>query len=226
MDLGREHVMGQIRRAALAAAMLGVLVTGTVGAAAPALRGFLPPGSGAHGHSLVAIATEWSLWAFGTGVGGPILDGRCEQSTIDSKIWFLPVSVGGDAPIVCDVPQGAFLFMSPGGSECSNLEDEPWFGADDADLLACVNETLPYLTYIDVTLDGRTSTDLDAYIATSRTVDLPAENLFSSDPGLSRYKGYFMVLAPMSRGTHTLRAYDEFFDGDFVGAVTYTINVH
>jgi hypothetical protein len=29
----------------------------------------------------------------------------------------------------------------------------------------------------------------------------------------------------MSKGTHTLRAYDEFFDGAFVGAVTYTINV-
>jgi hypothetical protein len=68
--------------------------------------------------------------------------------------------------------------------------------------------------------------NLDGYIVTGDTVNLPADNLLSSDPGISRFKGYFMVVAPLSRGTHVMRAYDEFDDGAFVGAVTYTINVH
>jgi hypothetical protein len=55
---------------------------------------------------------------------------------------------------------------------------------------------------------------------------LPANNLLSADPGISRDKGYFMVIHPLSRGTHTLHAYDEFGVLDFQAGITYTINVH
>jgi hypothetical protein len=135
--------MHRLRTAALGAALVAIVSAQTALAAAPATRGFLPPGSGARGHSIVELVDDYTLWAFGTGAGGPILDGRCEQSPIDARIWYLPVSIGGDAPIVCNVPQGAYLLESPGGTECTSLEPEPYFGADDTDLLDCVNETLP-----------------------------------------------------------------------------------
>ena len=219
--------MRHARRALIVAILLCFVLPQAASAAKPATRGFLPPGAGARGHSITELAAAWAVWAFGTGVGGPTLDGRCEQSPIDSKIWFLPVSVGGDAPVVCNVPQGSFLLVSPGGSECSNIEPEPYFGADPADLQACVDETFEFLTYIELTLDGRTvfANGLSPYILTTPTVNLPADNLLSSDPGISRFKAYFLVLHPMSKGTHSMRAYDEFNDGEFVGAVTYTINV-
>jgi hypothetical protein len=68
-------------------------------------------------------------------------------------------------------------------------------------------------------------TDLEDYIVTTPVTNLPANNLFSADPALSRDKGYFMVVHPLSRGTHILRAYDEFASFDFVAGITYTINV-
>ena len=166
------------------------------------------------------------MWAFGSSVDNPLLAVRCEQSPIDPKIWFLPVSLGGEWLNTCDVPQGSFLLMNPGGSECSNLEEEPYFGSDEADLLSCVNETFVDLTYLEVTINGKTVTNLDPWIVVTPVIDLPADNLLSDAPGLSRDKGYFLVLQPLSRGTHTMRAYDEFFDGGFQAGITYTINVH
>ncbi len=143
-----------------------------------------------------------------------------------SEVWFLPVSLGGESETTCNVPQGAFLLVNPGGSECSNVEAEPFYGADAADLLACVNETFPLLTYVEVTFNGKTVTDLGAYVVTTPVTNLPANNLLSADPALSRDKGYFMVVSPLSRGTHTLRTYDEFESFDFQAGITYTINVH
>ncbi len=175
---------------------------------------------------MTELAQAWNVWAFGTSVDNPLLAVRCQQSPIDPKIWFLPVSLGGEYETTCNVPQGAFLLMNPGGSECSNVEAEPFYGADEADLLACVNETFQLLTYVEVTFNGKTVTDLGSYIVTTPVTNLPADNLLSPDPALSRDKGYFMVVSPLSRGTHTLRAYDEFESFDFQAGITYTINVH
>lgn len=218
--------MHRLRNAALAAIMLALVAGSTAAAAGPRLRGVLPPTAHPRGHSLTELATAWNMWAFGSSVDNPLLAVRCEQSPIDPKIWFLPVSLGGEWENTCNVPQGAFLLMNPGGSECSNLEAEPYFGTDEADLRSCVNETFVDLTYLEVTVNGTTVTNLDPWIVVTDMINLPADNLFSASPGISMDKGYFLVLQPMSRGTHTLRAYDEFFDGGFKAGITYTINVH
>lgn len=218
--------MRRFRASVLLATVLVLAAAPIAQAAKPATRGFLPLSAHPHGYSLTELATAWNVWAFGTAEDNPLLAVRCEQSPIDPRIWFLPVSLGGEWENTCDVPQGAFLLMNPGGSECSNVEPEPFFGADEADLLACVNETFELLTYVEVTFNGKTVTDLDDYIVTTPLTHLPANNLLSPDPALSRDKGYFMVIHPLSRGTHTLRAYDEFESFDFQAGITYTINVH
>jgi hypothetical protein len=219
--------MRHLRATLLIATLLALAMAPVASAGKPATRGFLPPNAHPRGHSMTELATAWNEWGFGTAADiNPLLAVRCEQSSIDPKIWFLPVSLGGEWETTCNVPQGAMLVLSPGGSECSNVEAEPFFGADDADLLACVNETFEFLSYVEVTFNGKTTSDLDAYIFTTPTYVLPEDNLLSPDSALSRDKGYLMVVAPLSRGTHTLRAYDEFDIFDFQAGITYTINVH
>lgn len=219
--------MRRIRSALLAAVLLCLLVAQGASASKPATRGLLPPSARPLGYSLTQLATAWNVWAFGTAADvNPLLAVRCEPSPLDPRIWFLPVSLGGEYQDTCNVPQGAFLLFNPGGSECSNMEAEPFFGADEADLLSCVNETFELLTYLEITFNGKTVKDLDSYIVTTPLTHLPANNLLSSEPALSRDKGFFLVIAPLSRGTHTLHAYDEFFDGAFKAGITYTINVH
>ena len=225
--LDEVTIMRRLRTALLMSALLLVLAVPSAQAGKPATRGFLPPTAHPHGHSLTELAAAWNVWAFGSAADvNPLLAVRCEQSTIDPKIWFLPVSLGGEYQTTCDVPQGSFLLLNPGGSECSNVEAEPFFGADDADLGACVDQTFLLLANAEVTFNGKTVRDLDQYIVTTPLTMLPANNLLSTSPALSRDKGIFMVIHPLSRGTHTLHAYDEFPIFDFKAGITYTINVH
>ena len=58
-------------------------------------RGFLPANANPLGYSLTQIATAWTRWAFGTAApNNPLLSVRCEQSTLNPRIWFLPPSIG------------------------------------------------------------------------------------------------------------------------------------
>jgi hypothetical protein len=195
----------------------------SVSAAAPG-RGFMAAGAHPLGYSLTELATAWTEWGFSTGEDNPLLAVRCEQSQLDPRIWFLPVSLGGDFENTCDVPPGSFLVLFAGGNECSSVEAPPFFGSTEEELRACVDATLATVTHIEVSGRGQTTTDLDSYLVTTDMINLPANNLLSADPGISMTEGWFLVIGPQSPGSHTFRAYDEFSTG-FTAGITYTINV-
>jgi hypothetical protein len=150
----------------------------------------------------------------------PLVNPRCEQSTIDPHIWFVTVSLGGEQLVTCDIPQGSFLVVTPGLYECSEAEGN---GSTEAELLACVEEGFTSITRAEVILDGEAA-NLGDYLLTTLFDVVPPNNLFgpSATPTLS--KGYFLVTTPLSRGTHTLRTFDEFSDG-FSAGTTFTIIV-
>jgi hypothetical protein len=188
-------------------------------------RGFLPSNANPHGYSFTQLATAWARWAFGTAPEiNPILTNRCEQSQLDPRIWFLPPSIGGEQLNICQVPQGSFLVFSPAGFECSEAEGN---GSTEAELTACAEEAFPLITSVEVTLDGRTSTatDLTNYISTTLFDVLPPNNLISPNSTPTLTKGYFLVLTPLSRGTHYLRAFDEISSLGLQFGITYTIIV-
>jgi len=203
-----------------------LLLASVANAAGPPAAGFLPANARVHGYSLTDLATAWTLWAFGSAPDvNPLLGVRCEQSPIDPRIYFLPVSLGGEWTTTCEVPAGTFLVLNVGLGECSSLEAEPFFGADENSLLACTDALFNRLNYAEVGLDGVTATDLNEYIVTTDPITLPPNNLNSTESGLSMSKGYFLVIPPLSPGTHTLRAYDEFAAFGFQAGITYTIGV-
>jgi hypothetical protein len=209
---------------ALAMTLLVPSMPATAGG--PPILGLLPPNARAHGLSLTDLAGAWTLWAFGTSADvNPILDVRCERSPIDPRIWFLPVSLGGEWTNTCKVPPGSFLVLTPGGVECSSLEPEPFFGADADQLRACVDDNFALLNYVEFTLDGETVTNPNEYVVTTQLLTLPQNNVLGADSGVSLMKGYFLVIPPLSRGTHVLRAYDEFQAMNFEAGITYTIVV-
>lgn len=216
--------MRRLTTAALATILtLGLAVP--VSAAGPnAGRGFLPPHARVHGHTLTELASAWDAWAFGTPADvNPLLANRCEPSPIDPKIWFMPVSLGGDYDIDCAVPVGAFIVVTPGGYECSEAEGN---GSSEADLRACADYWFSFLNVVEVTLDGRAARHLDRYVVTTAVSQLPGPNLLGDEPTPSLMKGYFVVINPLSRGTHTLRAYDEFaVDPVFTAGITIHLSV-
>jgi hypothetical protein len=179
-----------------------------------------------NGHSLTELATAYGVWAFGTSAEvNPLIDSRCERSPIDPRTYFLPASLGGEQVSTCKVPPGTFLLVTPGFIECSTLEPEPFFGADETELRACVDDLFSFLNHAEVVLDGRPVTNPQDYVLTTRPATLPPNNLISTESGLSLSKGYFLVIAPLSRGTHTLRLYDEFQAFGFQAGITFTIVV-
>src|SRR4051812_33446196 len=183
-----------------------LLLSPLANASVPRTPDFLPATARVHGHSLTELATAWALWGFGsTPNENPLVGVRCEQSSIDPKIWFLPVSLGGEWQNTCEVPPGTFLLLMPGGVECSSLEPEPYYGGDEDALRACVNADVQVVNYVEVTIDGTTITNLaDDYVTTTRLINLPENNVISMESGLSMTKGYFLVVPPLSRGTHIL----------------------
>jgi hypothetical protein len=212
--------------ACLLACFLLAASTSVVAAAKPATRGIVPANARPLGYSLVEIGTAWNHWAFASPADtSPLLAVRCEPSPLDPRIWFLPVSLGGEFETTCEVPRGAFLVLTAGGWECSSIEPEPFFGANEAEMLDCVDEGFKLLSYVELTFNGKTTTDLHDYVVTTDLDTLPADNLLGPDAGLTMDKGYYLVVSPLSPGTHTLRAYDEFESIDFQAGITYTIVV-
>ena len=214
-----------MRRLAMAVTttVLILAVAGPASAAQPAGRGFVPPNAKVHGHTLTELAAAWNIWGFGgTEDVNPLVNPRCEQSPFDPKIWFTPVSFGVDEELDCDIPAGAFLVLTPGGYFCDPVEAG---GSSEAELRACAVAGFEFLSYVEVVLDGRSATNLDRYILTSPRIELPGPNLLSAEATFIVDKSYFMVLHPLSRGQHTLRAYDEFDEFDFQAGFTFHITV-
>ena len=216
--------MRSLRSALLVAALLAIALPGMATAAKPAAPGFLPANAHPLGHSLTELATAWTVWGFGTSDDNPLVDVRCEQSDVDSRIWFLPVSLGGEWEATCDVPRGSFLVLFAAGNECSNVEASPYFGEDEAGLRDCVDERLGDVGLVEVSGEGVATTNVDSYLVTTDMVTLPPDNLLNSDEALSMTEGWFLVIRPLSPGEHVFRAYAEFSTG-FIAGITYTINV-
>ena len=81
------------------------------------------------------------------------------------------------------------------------------------------------MTYTSAAIDNQFSDALARNLIRSGVVDMPANNLLSADAGISMIKGYFLMIAPLRPGTHTIASWVE-FGTDFAGGLTYTINVH
>jgi hypothetical protein len=203
--------------------VLILAVAGPAAAAGTAGRGFLPPNARVHGHTLTELSVAWNLWGFGGAEDvNPLVNPRCEQSSLDPRIWFTPVSFGVDEELDCDIPVGAFLVVTPGGYFCDPVEAG---GSTEAELRACAVAGFEFLSYVEVVLDGRSATNLDRYIVTSPRIGLPGPNLLSDEPTFVVDKSYFLVVHPLSRGQHTVRAYDEAEEFDFKAGFTFHITV-
>jgi hypothetical protein len=211
----------------LVAGMLLASTAGSVSAASPARPGVLPANANPHGYSLIDLGTAWNRWALAAPFEtNPFIAARCEQSSLDAKIWFLPEPYpGGPTAADCSVPQGAFLVISPFFIECSDAEPPPFYGRNETDLRACVEDGFDLLSSVGVTLDGKSATDLDDYVLTTRLDTVPANNLLGPNPALTMNRGIFMVVAPLSRGTHTLGMSWEISSWKLQANLTITVSV-
>ncbi len=141
------------------------------------------------------------------------------------------MAYGGGAR--CTVEHGTTVFVNGFSGFCTNADEPPYFGVDEAAQRKCVLRYLPPLVEsLRVTVDGGSPVDLQtpryAIFAPQQTVDLPANNILEL-PGPQTITftpyGWEAWLTKLPMGRHTIRAETLFSDGSEPHITTHVIKV-
>lgn len=118
------------------------------------------------------------------------------------------------AGMTCAIRQDRPVVVVMSSADCSDVEDPPFFGADEAAQRACAIENLLGVSSIDVSIDGSHAVDIriPRYFAVSRqtkTVFDATDPVFGAPKGAEANfvaAGWLFEIAGMRRGAHTMVA--------------------
>jgi hypothetical protein len=211
----------------LAPALLATAIL-SLGAASSAWAGgnpgVLPPQSHPYGKSYAEWSAEHWKWTYSLPADAHPLTDTAEVSAGQSgPVWFLGGTWGpttdlegnwvGIADRHVTIPAGKALFFPIIDAEQSLAEG----GTSEADCRETAIGFVDYATGLSCTIDGRPLRNLQAYRTDSPFFDfgpLPENNLLGLPAGTTTSAvsdGYFVMLAPLSPGRHTIH-----FQGAFV----------
>ncbi len=221
-------------------AVIGVVV-GLVGASVSPVwagnpnPGVIPPNARAHGMTYGEWSAKWWQWAYSLPVDqNPFFDegGNCSNGANGQSgpVWFLTgvINTSGTAVRNCTVPEGKTLFFPILNVECATLEGN---GSTEAELRACTDGYMGYVTSEAATIDGVSVQNLQDYRAPSPVFTygpLPANNVleyygFNAPAGatsLAAADGFYLMLAPLPVGNHTIH-----FTGTFGPPANFTLDI-
>lgn len=181
--------------------------------AAAASSTVVPRTATVHGETYEDLSARWWKWALTLPVelSNPYVTWDCNSQgkTQSGKVWFL-FGVPGPTTLYCAIPGGQALFFPIVNSECSNVEDPPYFGSTPAARAACAAAWNDDVRDMTVTIDGTPVPDLTAYrVATSDfQAKLPDGNIFGLPKNthiLSSADGFYLFLNPLPPGPHEVR---------------------
>lgn len=120
----------------------------------------------------------------------------------------------------CTVPEGTTVYVIGITNFCDNVEDPPFFGADEAAQRKCAMVTLaPFVESIRLTVDGGNPVDLQTrrnqIFSPQRHVELLADNFLGVPAGPATFTawGWVAWLKDLAPGVHTLGTEAVFDDG-------------
>ena len=230
---------------------LGVimLALGLLGTATAALAGsngnpgVLPVGSSPHGKTYGEWSAEFWKWQFSLPVDrNPIFDTAACSEGQSGHVWFLggttsaieiePGVILGEATRDCTVPVGTALFLPIVNVECSTVEGN---GATEAELRGCASSFADAITDLSAELDGVPLKNLSAYRVESALFTfgpLPDNNVLqffgvnapAGTVSASVSDGVHLMLAPLSRGDHTLHFHGA-LDLSSIGGPTFVQDI-
>lgn len=197
--------------------------------------GVLPPQSHPYGQSYAEWSAAWWQWAFALPVAGhPFVDSPDFNVTDGQSgpVWFLASPIGAPAVRNITIPSGKALFIGMINIEASSLEVGDFYGATAAEQAAIATSFADLIVDVDCDIDGKAVKHIERYrfLSEQFTFTAPTPWIFGDvgGTGTSVADGYYVMLPPLSRGTHTIHFSGAF---DFGGGallpldVTYNINV-
>lgn len=208
--------------------------------------GVLPPNSQPYGSTYGEWSAEHWKWVYSMPADQhPLTDTADCSAGQSGQVWFLggtyaPLEVNGvyvgHVTRECTVPTGTSLFFPLVDAEASTAEGN---GTTEEELRGVAEWLVDHVVSISCEVDGVELADLDAHRAQSPLFEfgpLPENNLLglpsgTTSPAVS--DGYFVMLAPLSAGTHTIRftsllvftLENDGFDFSFDLDITYDLTV-
>ena len=181
-----------------------------------------PPSSTVGGLTYQVWSAKWWQWVISQPAAtNPVLDttgAQCKNGQPSGSVWFLAGTFGGAAERTCYVPSGKALFFPLYNSACLSGT----FNSDGTFTIhypektpkpvsveqQCAAAGLGTVSNLQATLDGVSIPNLDKYRVQSSIfrVTIPAGDITGLGPatGKAASDGYWLMLTPLSTGTHNL----------------------
>ena len=222
-----------MRRFALLLSSISLLLAfgATAGHADNANPGVLPVGSTAFGQTYGQWSATWWNWAASqpsaTSAVTDTTGANCAVAQ-SGPVWFLAGTTGGFATRRCTIPVDTAILFPIINGECSKAEGN---GTTKAELAACATDLMNHVTEKDARVDGTPLVNLDNYRVQSPLFTLTAaqDNAFGIPAGKTKSvaEGFWILLAPLSAGQHTIQFHGEAVFGTFTfeEGVTYNLTV-
>jgi hypothetical protein len=208
--------------AVLLVALVALALTAPVAGAAKKANnpGVIPPHATPGGMTYGEWGAAWWQWALALPAGENPMDdptGGLAANGQSGHVWFLCGTISmmptgdttylGTADRTIKVPAGKMLFFPIINVEMSVAEGN---GTTEAELAAACDWYMDHTTPTAMTVDGRAVKNLGAYRAQSGLYDLwwPANPVVAlppiDEPTESVADGFWIMLAPLSKGHHVL----------------------
>ena len=223
---------------ALALAVLALLaITPLALAAGPNPNPRIPP---VHSSAFGKTLAEWSAVWWKVGIetpvaGSPFLEGGIFP--LSGSVFGLAAPIGSDS-FEFTLPAGKKLLVAGITFECSSLEppETGFHGDTEAEQAECAKFWADHIVAISIEVDGRPVQDLARVVSPQFSFIAPDPNaLFvPGGAGTAVADGYYVLLAPMSKGEHTIHirgvahfsaAEGDPFDGDLIADNLFHITV-
>jgi hypothetical protein len=210
-----------LRRAVLLLPLLaaGITIVPSVGRSGPNLAPsanananprVLPPDSNPYGKSYSEWAASFWQWAFSLPLDGhPFLDDPDFNFAANQSgpVWYWS-SPDGTFTRAATLPAGKALFLTIRDVDSSSLEDPPFFGATEDEQREISHFFAEHIVDVFCTIDGVPVENLEDYRFSTDQFEFTAPTpwIFGNvgGDGTAVGEGYFLMLAPMPVGHHTI----------------------
>jgi hypothetical protein len=214
------------------ALLVGATLLSTPSLGANTQATVLPPNHDAYGMSYSQWSARWWQWATSMSLDNhPLADtADCSRGQF-GKVWFLGGSftpTGGKR--LCTVPKGKALFFPIVNVDCSSLETGDFYGGTPWARRACAMGIVDHVVDMATEIDGVPVENLTTYRATSPNLVFavaPRDNVLGVDAGTGELvaDGYYLMVAPLPKGQHTIHFKGTFSQWGVTVEETYTLTV-
>ena len=199
--------------------------------------GVIPPQAKVQGKSYGEWSAAFWQWVMEHPLDGhPMIDDGTPEVSVGQfgKVWFLGYPFGS-VELHVTIPHGTMLLIPLLNAEASDLEG---LGNTTQERLENATFLADHIQNVSATIDGQPVANLDRFRVISPEFTFSAQSPWifgdTGGEGTSVGDGYFLLLTPLSTGTHIVHVGGDFhfsvdegdpFDFDAFADVTFVITV-